>query len=185
MKIVISGPAAAFLSGDQQVTDVETLRSLDGLVYEEEVCASFLSEAFDDIGLEGGSLRIAFDASTHCLRVVTEYQASRRLGKRELAALIEETRGQWSDGIGESCFGDYEDRTGIGISVFPIPYAHNEVRAQQIDDGLKPSPHFSPGFGILGRSGKADWSIARRGIAVAMAQGGSAKVQSQSGPKTE
>ena len=27
------------------------------------------------------------------------------------------------------------------------------------------SPHFSPGFGILGRSGKADWSIARRGIA--------------------
>ena len=38
------------------------------------------------------------------------------------------------------------------------------------------NPDFSPGFGILGQAGEAGWSIARRGIAVAMAQGGSAKM---------
>jgi len=95
-------------------------------------------------------------------------------------------------------------------SPLPRPLSREREREDKYWTGA--SPHFSPGLlrascpprlrgqrrcaplftiapgdfvGILGRSGKADWSIARRGIAVAMAQGGSAKLQSQSGPKTE
>ncbi len=49
----------------------------------------------------------------------------------------------------------------------------------------QPSPNFSPGFGILGQAGKAGWLIPCRGIAVAMAQEGSAKMQGQIGPKTK
>ncbi len=40
---------------------------------------------------------------------------------------------------------------------------------------LAPSPDSSPGFGILGRSGNADWPIVRRGIAVAMGEAESDK----------
>ncbi len=32
------------------------------------------------------------------------------------------------------------------------------------------SPHFSPGFGILGQAGEAGWTIGRRSIAVAMGE---------------
>ena len=35
---------------------------------------------------------------------------------------------------------------------------------------MRASPQFSPGFGILGRSGKAGWPTARKPIAVAMGQ---------------
>ncbi len=63
----------------------------------------------------------------------------------------------------------------------------NSTRTIEDPDAMRTgtSPDFSPGFGILGRSGKADWPIVRRGIAVAMSQGGSAKMQSQSGPRAE
>ena len=59
----------------------------------------------------------------------------------------------------------------------------NRARPEQV--GVASSPDFSPGFGILGQAGEVGWSIARRGIAVAMAQGGSAKMRRQIGPKTE
>ena len=36
--------------------------------------------------------------------------------------------------------------------------------------GIWSSPDFSPGFGILVQAGEAGWSIARRGIAVAMGE---------------
>ena len=41
------------------------------------------------------------------------------------------------------------------------------------------------GIGVCGSAGTADWTIDRRGIAVAMAQGGSFKMQSQMGQKTD
>jgi len=47
------------------------------------------------------------------------------------------------------------------------------------------SPDVSPGFGILGQSGKAGRAIGRRSIVDTMAQGRSFKMRSQIGPKIE
>lgn len=137
MKIVISGPAAAFDTEGKLITDAQVLRSVDGLVYDEELCADYLDEPLGDFGIVGGSLRIAFDPSSPCgLIVITEYRAPRKLKKSELTALVEQTKGQWSDGMGEHGFADYEERTGINISVFPIPYDDSNVQVKQIDDGV-------------------------------------------------
>jgi hypothetical protein len=46
------------------------------------------------------------------------------------------------------------------------------------------NPHISPGSGILGQTGKVDWSITRGSIAVAMVQGRSTEIRSQIVPKT-
>jgi uncharacterized protein len=153
MKIVISGPAAAFDTEGELITDAQVLRSIDGLVYDKDLCATYLDEPLDDFGIQGGSLRIAFDPSSRCgLIVVTEYRAPRKLKKSELTALVAQTKAQWTDGVGEGCFADYEERTGIGIS-FPIPYGDNyddsEVQAKQIDDGVE-----VPGVSLLLKAAK-------------------------------
>jgi cytohesin len=68
--------------------------------------------------------------------VVTEYRASRRLTKAELAAVTDETTGQWSDGIGENGFPDAEDRLGVSIDLSPPD--QGEPTVEQLDDGGKP-----------------------------------------------
>jgi ankyrin repeat protein len=77
---------------------------------------------------------------------VTEYRLPRALTRAEITALVEYTKGQWSDGIGEGCFDDYSKQTGINVSAFPIPYDDDAVQIQVIDDGVlaaKRSPLFS------------------------------------------
>jgi hypothetical protein len=137
MKVIVSGPAAAFDVDERQITDAAHLQNIDGLEYTEEVCASYLDEPLSDIGLEGGGLRIVFDQSSQSLRVLTEYRSPRKLKKSELATLVAYTKSQWSDGIGEGCFDDYRVKTGISISVYPMPYDESEVQGTQVDDGTK------------------------------------------------
>jgi hypothetical protein len=50
---------------------------------------------------------------------------------------------------------------------------------------LKPSPDFSPEFGILDSAGKGGWTIDRRSIAAAMVQGESFKIRRQMNPKAK
>jgi hypothetical protein len=105
MKIIVSGPAAAFaLDADQAVTDPKRLQQLDGLYYSEDVCSEYLDRELEEIGIRGGAVRLAFDRQEKQLRVVTEYRSPRRLNSSELKKLVEETVGQWSDGIGEEEF---------------------------------------------------------------------------------
>lgn len=137
MKVIISGPAAAFDADERQITDAAILQSIDGLEYAEEVCATHLDEPLSEIGLAGGSLRIAFDSSSQTLHVLTEYLAPRKLKSSELALLRDYTLGQWSDGIGEGCFDEYREKTGIDVSVYPMPYDDTAVQTRQIDDGTK------------------------------------------------
>jgi hypothetical protein len=137
MKVIISGPAAAFDVDEQQITDAALLQKIGGLEYTKEVCATYLDEPLSDIGLEGGGLRLVFDQSSQTLRVFTEYRSPRKLKKSELAALVDYTKGQWSDGIGEGCFDAYQAKTGICVSVYPMPYDDSAVQSTQVDDGTK------------------------------------------------
>jgi hypothetical protein len=63
MKIIVSGPAAAFDSSHNPITDAVELEKLDGLVAGDLVCSDFLDGELDEIGLTGEAVRIVYDAS--------------------------------------------------------------------------------------------------------------------------
>jgi uncharacterized protein len=135
MKIVISANAAATeLNSEQTVTDPGRLQTLDGLDYDTDRCAKYLDHSLQDIGITGGVIRLIFDAAAKQLRVVTEYQTARRLTDAELEKLVQETTGQWSDGIGE---GDFRHRRKVKMDVDLDPPSRGPVHAEQIDDGKK------------------------------------------------
>jgi len=137
MKIVISGPAAAENNKTSEpITDPDELRKLDGVAYDADVCSNYLHGKLEEIGLIGGSLRIAYDAEAGGLRVITEYHSPRALKPAELQALADDTLAQWSDGIGEGAFDQYAEETGIWINPFPI-VSDRDMRVEQVDDGVK------------------------------------------------
>ncbi len=135
MKIVVSGPAAAFSAGTRKkVTDAGRLRRLDGLPFSKDRCAKYLDRSLREIGLTGGVIRLAVEDGGKRLRVVTEYRAARRLQPAELDALVSETVGQWTDGIGE---GEFLHRETLGMDVDFSPSLEGKVRAEQVDDGKR------------------------------------------------
>lgn len=137
MKITISGPAAAYDADENEIEKAAELKKVDGLVYGDEVCSNYLDPELDDVGIEGGELRIVFDPAKKRLRVVTEYRSPRQLEPAELAALVDQTQGQWSDGIGEGCFDEFAEQSGITIDPYPLDQATDDVQVEQIDDGVK------------------------------------------------
>lgn len=84
-----------------EVVDPERLRLLDGLAYEEMLISEYVTnDELNDLEISGGGIALRFDPETGQLRVVSEFSACRKLRKAELQALVAETKGQWSDGIG-------------------------------------------------------------------------------------
>lgn len=133
MKIVISAAAAAFgRETEQPIVDPQQLAQLDGLPYAGESCGEYLSESLYDIGIIGGQVELAFKASEGTLRVVTSYYAPRKLKREELQLLLDETTGQWSDGIGE---GEFRHAEELGIDVDISPF-DSEPAVEQFDDGV-------------------------------------------------
>lgn len=139
MKVSISGPAAAFAADGRAITELSELESLLGLEDSEESLANHLDGALAEIGLEGGHLRLALNESGQSLRVQTEYLSPRRLKKAELDALVEFTKGQWSDGIGEGCFAAFQAETGISVCVYPTPHDPDSVQATQSPSDAQPA----------------------------------------------
>jgi hypothetical protein len=139
MKVNISGPVTAFHADGRAITKLSELESLHGLGDSEESLANHLDGALAEIGLEGGHLRLVLDASGPSLRVHTEYLSPRRLKKAELDALVEFTKGQWSDGIGEGCFAALQAETGISVCVYPTPHDPASIQATQSPSGAKPA----------------------------------------------
>jgi hypothetical protein len=124
--IVFSTPAAVF---DFKQLDPETkehglfiddpavLRTLDGLVYGDELFAEYLMDddgtaAFAD-AVSGGLLFFSFDAASGQLMAHTEYALSRPLSPQEVDLLQDYTVGQWSDGIGS---GFFQERMRVGLA---------------------------------------------------------------------
>ncbi len=143
MKIVISGLAEVKRSEDDAlVTDPAVLSKLDGYVHEEDTCVQYLDGVLDRIGLIDGALRLRHDAEHGRLLIVTEYGSPRELKPKELKALTDYTVAQWSDGIGEGGWTQFED-LGVWVDLFPDGQSKT-LTAIQFDDGVKIAPPKKP-----------------------------------------
>lgn len=133
MKIVISGPAKAFdRETEELISDSKRLTQLHGLAYAQDSCGNYLGESLYDIGVIGGQIELSYSEPDASLQVLTTYHAPRKLKKAELQLLIDETTGQWSDGIGE---GEFEHAEELGVDVDISPF-EGEPTVEQFDDGV-------------------------------------------------
>ena len=148
MKITISGPAAVMDENQNvEVFDPQILRRFEGLK-SEETCVDYLAEGLGEIGLIGGHLQLVFDQASQRLRVCAIYHSPRALKKKELAALVDETKGQCGDGIGENGIESGDENLCIDVS--PLATYDEEFRVEQIDDGVKVAkPRKSPLFAAV------------------------------------
>lgn len=138
MKIIVSGQASACLAQTGEgITDSQSLQALDGLRYDGDLCANYLDhELLNEISIVGGAIQIAFDPRRAELRVISEYWSPAALNPDQLQALVDQTNGQWCDGIGEACFDEWSLQSGIDLDLAPL--ALDDYRppvADQIEDG--------------------------------------------------
>jgi hypothetical protein len=103
-----------------QVADPDVLRSLDGLVYDEEWFTDYIGGPLKEDRLAaalepGGVISLAYSDGEDVLTATTEYRSRRLLTAAELQLLVDYTMGQWSDGIGENWAGISPDKCGYSI----------------------------------------------------------------------
>jgi ankyrin repeat protein len=106
VRIILSSPLAISVSG-KRVRDPAVLKQLHGLADPDEPIVEYFDEELAELGLGGGYLHCVFDADTNQVCIVTEFSSPRELSKKELRAVIDETHGQWLDGVGESLFDEF------------------------------------------------------------------------------
>jgi hypothetical protein len=151
--ITITGPVVVTDdSTEKRITDTKRLASLDGLHSGRETCSKYHHGTLAELELKGGQVKLVFDSMEKKLRVVSEFTSARKLTRDELGELIDDTQGQWSDGIGEGCFDSVMDKREIFIDLSPD--SGGKVKATQTDDG-KPAPKKSPAKVAAGELWKA------------------------------
>jgi len=122
-----------------EVSDADRLRLLDGLTYDEMLISEYISnDELNDLEISGGTIALRFEPETGQLRVISEFAACRKLRKAELQMLVEETEGQWSDGIGS-------DGTELFPNVDPsialdFCFGAADLRVEQVADATKARP---------------------------------------------
>jgi hypothetical protein len=145
MKIVVSGRAAA-RDGEtgEVIGDRERLQAVQGLRFDEDLIATYLADAcLDEVSISGGAIELQFDAERGELRVISEFWVPEALNEEQLEALIDQTQGQWSDGIGEACFDAWSAEQGIDLDLAPFDLDDYERPvAEQVDDG-RVAPRFA------------------------------------------
>jgi hypothetical protein len=138
VKIIVSGQAAACHDQTGElITEPALLQSLNGLRYDEDVCANYLDhELLNDISIVGGAIQMAFDPQRGELRTVSEYWSPVALKPDQLQALVDQTYGQWCDGIGEACFDEWSLQSGIHLDLAPLAMdGYEKPVADQVEDG--------------------------------------------------
>lgn len=90
------------IKGDAGDTNAADLRDLDGIDCQDDF-VEYLDEDFAD-KLESGYMSFSYEKEKNKLYTLTEYTVKEgcELNKEEIKALVDYTRGQWSDGIGEN-----------------------------------------------------------------------------------
>jgi hypothetical protein len=138
MKIVLSGTASASdAQTGEVITEAQRLQALHGLQYDGDVCANYLDhQLLNDISIVGGTIQMAFDTQRGELRVVSEFWSPSPLTPDQLQALVDQTLGQWSDGIGEGCFDEWSLQSGIHLDLAPFALdSFEQPVVNQVDDG--------------------------------------------------
>jgi hypothetical protein len=136
MLIRISGLAKVGRPNGRPVTAQAIVSQLDG-AESDDACGNYLDADLADLGITGGTVKLTYDAGERRFRVTTEYTSPVKLKPDQLQRLADDTKGQWSDGIGEGCFDDLAERLGVEIDLSPLD-ADDDFRVEQIDDGKKP-----------------------------------------------
>ncbi|MFO0904040.1 MAG: ankyrin repeat domain-containing protein [Pirellulales bacterium] len=142
MLVTISGNVYVLREkGGDEVQEEAELKTLDGWCYQEDVCSNYVhDDLLNDVDLQGGDVRLTWDARRKALRVVTTYRTADKLTAKQLSALRLETMGQWNDGIGAGCFADRLAPLGLKLRFGGNPKL---VDAKQADEkrkgGDKPS----------------------------------------------
>jgi hypothetical protein len=140
--ITVSGPAVVTDDAtDEPITDPNRLRTFHGLTSGRETCAKYHHGPVADLGLKGGVVTLAFDEKAKTLRVVSVFTGPRGLTAAELRALVADTDGQWSDGIGEGCFDRVAEKQKVTFDLSP---PDGKPSAIQAADGPAP-PRASAG----------------------------------------
>ena len=136
--ITISGPVEVTDDATEEVIkDPDRLKQFGGLSSGRETCSKYHHGKVLDLDLKGGAVTLVFDAAKKKLRVVSEFTSARKLTAKELELLVDDTSGQWSDGIGEGCFDSVMDKKKVFIDLSPM--SGGKVTAKQADDGT-PAP---------------------------------------------
>lgn len=132
MRIIVSGPAAIFDEAGQEIRDWQRLLHLDGFPLVGESIANHFDHTLDHI--RGGDSCLKLDRDSKSIRVHTEFRSRRKLNTSELDYLVQQTKAQWSDGIGEDA---HLPRHGGGsISLYPLPYDDTLVQVSQINEAI-------------------------------------------------
>jgi hypothetical protein len=138
--VAIEGLAAVYRN-DEQVTDPLVLASLVPLAYEDEVFTDYLGGTELQDALQGalersGVLRFTHVPGADLLTVTVEFIARRPLSEPETQELVQDTLGQWSDGVGENWTCISPKRVGYtimclcpGCGQLPSPYPIVRVEA--------------------------------------------------------
>lgn len=132
MIIRVSGIASITTQNGDPATE-SVLKQIDG-ASSEDVCSNYLDADLADIGITGGTVKLLYDSASQHIQVITEYESPSKLNKGQLNALLDETIGQWSDGIGESCFDALADNLGVTINLRPYDQPTNRKIEQLADN---------------------------------------------------
>jgi len=107
-KLQFKGPVIVIEGDDDEVTDINKIKSLDGLKYDDEdaIFSEYMSDGGDstleDAGISGGLMFFEFDSTANALFGYVEYQLTRPLDDTEIEELKDYTIGQLTDGIGSN-----------------------------------------------------------------------------------
>ncbi|MGL6096254.1 MAG: ankyrin repeat domain-containing protein [Fimbriiglobus sp.] len=112
------------------LTDAKRRVRIAKLKHIEDKVSDFFSAEVGALGITGGEIRLA--AGGDDLTVTSMFKAPTPLTSEQLGALVGETTGQWSDGIGEGCFDEAAERLGVTIDLCPDP---SQVTVAVVDDG--------------------------------------------------
>jgi hypothetical protein len=127
MRITFRVPADVYdanSGGEIDSSAVSGTRSLDGTI------ADYLDRKLADLGIVGGTLRLVYEP-LRGLEFFVDYWAPAELTSEHLSELQDETRGQFSDGIGE---GGFEVELP-GTRVRVVANTDEPFEAEQVDDG--------------------------------------------------
>lgn len=136
MAVVVTITGVAGVTDDatgKALADPKKVRKVAKLWHKkvDDLMADYLDADLEEIGITGGDLRLTHDPAGKRFHIVSTFKAPRLLTKKELGRLIEETTGQWSDGLGEGCFGDAANRIAVTIDLLQ----RKKPTAVQVDDG--------------------------------------------------
>jgi hypothetical protein len=107
----------------------QIVRALDGVTIPGANLSQHLDSWLADLGIIGGTVRLV-RSGNETLDVIVVYWAPQRLSQKELAALVDAVKAQWSDGFGEGGFNQK-----VGNTTVCVTPSEDGLVADQVEDG--------------------------------------------------